>query len=76
MRKKLGITQIELAARMGVSQIRVSQIENGKLESFEVGTLIRYVEALGGSLSMSVEIDGKRLELLNITRDTLGVWRD
>jgi len=76
VRKRLGITQVELAKRMGVSQIRVSQIENGKLESFELGTLIRYVEALGGKLSMSVELDGKSLELLNIAPDTLEVWGD
>ena len=74
VRKRLGITQVELAKRMGVSQIRISQIENGKLESFELGTLVRYVEALGGQLSMSVELEGKHLELLNITDDTLDVW--
>ena len=76
VRKKLGITQVELAKRMGVSQIRVSQIENGKLESFELGTLIRYIEALGAKLSMRVELEGKQLELLNITDDTLAVWGD
>lgn len=74
VRKRLDITQVELAKRMGVSQIRISQIENGKLESFELGTLIRYVEALGGKLSMSVELEEKHLELLNITDDTLDVW--
>ena len=74
VRKRLGITQVELAKRMGVSQIRISQIENGKLENFELGTLIRYVEALGGRLSMSVELEGKHLELLNIADDTLDVW--
>jgi transcriptional regulator with XRE-family HTH domain len=61
---------------MGISQIRVSQIENGKLESFELGTLIRYVGALGGTLSMSVELNGKHLELLNISENTLEVWGD
>ena len=76
VRKSLGITQVQLAKKMGVSQIRISQIENGKLESFELGTLIRYVEALGGTLNMSVELAGKRLELLNITPDTLEVWGD
>ena len=76
VRKKLGITQVELAKRMGVSQIRISQIENGKLESFELGTLIRYIEALGGKLSLRVELDGKQLELLNITPDTLADWGD
>ena len=76
VRKSLGITQVQLAKKMGVSQIRISQIENGKLESFELGTLIRYVEALGGTLNIRVELAGKHLELLNITPDTLEVWGD
>lgn len=75
-RKSLGITQVELAKKMGVSQIRVSQIENGKLEKFELGTLMRYVEALGGKLKLSVELDGKQLVLSDLTHDTLEVWGD
>jgi transcriptional regulator with XRE-family HTH domain len=67
---------VQLAKKMGVSQIRISQIENGKLESFELGTLIRYVEALGGELSITVRMGDKQLELLEITPDTLEVWGD
>jgi DNA-binding XRE family transcriptional regulator len=70
VRKSLGITQVELAKRMGVSQIRISQIENGKLESFEFGTLLRYVEALGGTLSLRVKIAGKELELMSLEGET------
>ncbi len=76
VRKRRGITQVQLAKKMGVSQIRISQIENGKLESFELGTLIRYVEALGGELSITVRMGDKQLELLEITPDTLEVWGD
>jgi transcriptional regulator with XRE-family HTH domain len=67
---------VQLAKKMGVSQIRISQIENGKLESFELGTLIRYVEALGGELSITVRMGDKQLELLEITPDTLEAWGD
>ena len=67
---------MQLAKKMGVSQIRISQIENGKLESFELGTLIRYVEALGGELSITVRLGDKQLELLDLTPDTLEVWGD
>jgi transcriptional regulator with XRE-family HTH domain len=55
---------------MGVSQIRISQIENGKLESFELGTLLRYVEALGGTISLRVKIAGKELELMSLEGET------
>jgi DNA-binding XRE family transcriptional regulator len=69
LRKALGVSQVELAARLGVSQIRISQIENGKLERFELGTLLRYVEALGGSLELNVVLGAERLNLLEIEAD-------
>jgi predicted XRE-type DNA-binding protein len=37
---------------MGVSQARVSKIENGQLERSEVDTLAAYVKALGGKLKI------------------------
>ena len=47
-----GLTQVELADRMGVSQNRVSRMESGDLAAMSVDTIRRYVEALGGSLSI------------------------
>lgn len=61
---------------LGVSQIRISQIENGKIEQFELGTLIRYVEDLGGTLNLSVSVGDKTLGLLSISFDTVEVWGD
>jgi ribosome-binding protein aMBF1 (putative translation factor) len=49
-RKDLGLTQREIAARMGVSIARVSQIEHGEVASLDV--IARYVEALGGRLDL------------------------
>jgi len=46
-RKQLGLGQKQIAAAMGVSVSRVSQIEHGEVTSFEV--IARYVEALGGT---------------------------
>src|ERR1022692_712568 len=50
-RKELGLGQKQIAAAMGVSIARVSQIEHGEVTSFEV--IARYVEALGGRLDWS-----------------------
>jgi transcriptional regulator with XRE-family HTH domain len=50
-RKQLGLAQKDLAAALGVSIARISQIEHGKVTSFEV--IARYVEALGGRLAWS-----------------------
>jgi ribosome-binding protein aMBF1 (putative translation factor) len=44
-RKQLGLAQRDIAARMGVSVARISQIEHGELASFDM--IARFVEALG-----------------------------
>ena len=49
-RKRLGLTQREVADLMGVTPGRVSQIENGDLDANEVATLSRYANALGARL--------------------------
>jgi DNA-binding XRE family transcriptional regulator len=50
-------TQRQLAETMGVSEPRVSQIENGQLDSVAVATLRSYVEALGGTLRVVADFD-------------------
>ncbi|RZU52874.1 helix-turn-helix protein [Krasilnikovia cinnamomea] len=49
-RKRLGLTQREVADLMGVTPGRVSQIENGDLDANEVATLSRYAQALGARM--------------------------
>lgn len=54
LRKDKGLTQSDLAKTLGVDQSRVSRIENGALDSFEVRTLQEYAEALGGKLEVAI----------------------
>ncbi len=49
-RKRLGLTQRQVAELMGVTPGRVSQIENGDLDVNEVATLARYAQALGARM--------------------------
>jgi len=49
-RKRLGLTQRQVADGMGVTPGRVSQIENGDLDVNEVATLNRYAQALGARM--------------------------
>lgn len=58
LRSELGLTQIEIADRMGISQPRVSKLEKGDLAQMEVDTLQRYVAALGGQLKITVDLPG------------------
>jgi DNA-binding XRE family transcriptional regulator len=61
MRKELGLTQREMAARMHVRQERVSAIERGNTSASEVGTIAAYVAALGGSLEIVANFNGTRV---------------
>ncbi|MET8000040.1 helix-turn-helix domain-containing protein [Nonomuraea glycinis] len=51
-RKSGALTQNEVAALMGVTKARVSQIERGEVSSVDV--VARYVEAIGGRLELTV----------------------
>jgi DNA-binding XRE family transcriptional regulator len=61
IRKQLGRGQKRIAAAMGVSVARVSQIEHGEVTSFEV--IARYVEALGGRLDLVADFGDRTVRL-------------
>ena len=52
MRKQQGITQAQVAAAMGVSQVRVSRMEHGDVEKMQVESIAAYVAAIGGHLRL------------------------
>ncbi|MDR1431384.1 MAG: helix-turn-helix transcriptional regulator [Propionibacteriaceae bacterium] len=52
IRQAHAMTQVELAKELNIGQNRVSQIEHGDIDHTYVATLRRYVEALGGRLSL------------------------
>jgi predicted XRE-type DNA-binding protein len=54
LRKSAGLTQAQVAAAMGVSQARVSQIEHGKIS--EMDAVRAYIEALGGSVDVIAHV--------------------
>jgi Helix-turn-helix len=58
---QLGLGQKQIAANMGVSVARVSQIEHGEVTSFEV--IARYVEALGGRLDLVADFGDRTVRL-------------
>ena len=63
-RKQSEMTQMELAKCMGVSQNRISRIENGDLAVMSLDAIRRYVEALGGSLSLVAHLPTGSVTLL------------
>lgn len=61
MREELKLSQKAVAELMGISQPAVTQLEQRGNE-LKIATLKRYIEAMGGKLSLDVELPtGKRL---------------
>ncbi|WP_106399848.1 helix-turn-helix domain-containing protein [Actinocorallia populi] len=67
-RKHAGLTQKDLAATMGVSIARISQIEHGEVTSIDV--IARYVEALGGHLDLVADFGDHTMRLPVSDRST------
>ncbi|MFS0713300.1 helix-turn-helix transcriptional regulator [Microbacterium sp. 2P01SA-2] len=63
LREQLGLTQEQLAERIGVGQRQVSKIENGDLDSARLGTLRKYLEAVGGELVVEYVSGDQRLQV-------------
>lgn len=63
LREQAGLTQAELAARIGVGQRQVSKIEHGDIESTKVGTIRSYLEAVGGGLSIEYVMGDRRVQV-------------
>lgn len=61
LRTARGLSQTELAKRLGVTQKRVSAIE--RAEDLNISTLERYVDALGGRLQANAEFDDETVAL-------------
>jgi phage shock protein A len=62
-RTRLGLSQTEVAERMGVPPDQVAAIERAEPGTTDVRTLVSYVEALGGRLELTAEFGGDRVVL-------------
>lgn len=63
LRELAGLTQAQLAERIGVGQRQVSKIESGDLDSSKIGTIRRYLEAVGGGLEVEYVVGGDRVRV-------------
>jgi transcriptional regulator with XRE-family HTH domain len=64
LREQAGLSQRELAKRIGVSQPRVAAIEQSRNVTIDV--LDQYVHALGGSLELTVVQGRRRVNLFGV----------
>jgi len=62
LREQAGLTQREVADRIGVSQPRVAAIERSRNVTIDV--LEKYIDAVGGQLEVTVRKGNRRIPLL------------
>lgn len=63
LRSNAGLTQQEVADRIGVSQRQVSKIEHGDIENTRIGTARRCLEAVGGNLTLDFVFGETRIQI-------------
>jgi transcriptional regulator with XRE-family HTH domain len=63
MREEQGLTQVELAERMHVTQPSVSALERGEIDRVGLATIRAYVEALGGTVDVIANFGDQRIVL-------------
>ena len=70
LREQRGLSQRELAKRLGVSQPAVAKIESGKIKNIELKTLVRYVAALEARVRIEIVKDRvpQRVVALKVAR--------
>ncbi len=59
-RQKAGLTQVELARRLGISQAQVARIEKRGYDAYTLSSLRRYVKALGEGFSLDIAVRWNR----------------
>jgi phage shock protein A/DNA-binding XRE family transcriptional regulator len=62
-RTRLGLTQTEVADRMGIPRDQVAAIERADPGTTDVRTLAAYIAALGGRLEITADFAGDRIPL-------------
>lgn len=55
-RQAAGLTQAEVAKRIGVSQAQVARMEKRRYDAYTLNSLRRYVQALGEGFSLQVRV--------------------
>lgn len=65
IRKASGVTQALIAELLELDQSRISRIESSKITSLQLATLIDYLRAIDGDISITITKDDRQYHLTN-----------
>src|SRR6266436_6854734 len=54
LRESRGLSQVQLAKRLGITQSAIAQLESAQPKNVELKTLVRVATALGGHVDVSI----------------------
>ena len=63
LRETYGMTQLDLARSLHMSVETIARIEHGELDQMRIEMLRRYVEGLGGTLKVEVQLGDTRFTI-------------
>jgi len=55
LRERRKLTQSQVAKLIGTSQPYVAKLESGRIKNLGVGTLVKYAQALGATVSVQIK---------------------
>jgi transcriptional regulator with XRE-family HTH domain len=65
LRDALRVSQREMAQRLKVTQVAISRLE--RRENLQIGSVAKYVRALGGTLEIRAHVSGRTVALNHFT---------
>ena len=68
LRNASGLSQRQLAARLGVKQPVIAKLEAGKSRNIGLQTLVRAVKAMNGRITVSITSPGPRVRKRTVTK--------
>lgn len=60
LRESRGLSQVQLASRLGITQSAIAQLESAQPKNVELRTLVRIATALGGRVDVSIRSSANR----------------
>lgn len=71
LRQARGLTQVQFAKLLGVTQPRIARLESGTMTNLELRTIVRMATALGAIVRVTLEVDDRKVvEALGISSES------